>query len=67
VPALLVDRSGMRLGRGGGSFDRALGRVAAGVPVVALVYDGEIVERVPREPHDRSVTAALTPRGLVPL
>jgi len=61
VPAVAVDRRRMRLGRGGGSYDRALGRVAPGVPVVALLYDGEVRDHVPTEAHDRPVTAALTP------
>ena len=42
VPALAVDRSGVRLGRGGGSYDRALARVAPGIPTIALLYDGEL-------------------------
>ncbi|MBA3488194.1 MAG: 5-formyltetrahydrofolate cyclo-ligase, partial [Longispora sp.] len=53
APALAVDVSGMRLGRGGGAYDRALGRVPAGVPIVALVFDDELLPRVPAEPHDR--------------
>jgi 5-formyltetrahydrofolate cyclo-ligase len=65
VPALAVDATGARLGRGGGSYDRALARVRPGVPVIALLYPGELVPRVPAEPHDRPVTAALTPDGLV--
>jgi 5-formyltetrahydrofolate cyclo-ligase len=64
VPALAVDRSGMRLGRGGGSYDRALARVPPGIPVVALLYDGELCDGVPAGPHDRHVTAVLTPSGL---
>jgi 5-formyltetrahydrofolate cyclo-ligase len=67
VPALAVDATGARLGRGGGSYDRALRRVGAGVPVIALLYAGEIVPAVPTEPHDHPVTAALTPDGLVDL
>jgi 5-formyltetrahydrofolate cyclo-ligase len=65
VPALAVDATGTRLGRGGGSYDRALSRVRPGVPVVALLYAGEVVPTLPAEPHDRPVTAALTPDGLV--
>jgi 5-formyltetrahydrofolate cyclo-ligase len=60
VPALAVDRRGARLGRGGGSYDRALARVPAGRLVVALLHDGELVAAVPEEPHDRRVTAAVT-------
>ena len=61
VPALAVDRAGNRLGRGGGSYDRALARVGLLVPLIALVYDGEIVDRVPAEPHDVKVRAAVSP------
>jgi len=64
TPGLAVDRSGHRLGRGGGSYDRALGRVPVGTFVVTLLYDGELVDRVPVAGHDRSVTAAVTPGGL---
>ncbi|MGA3561829.1 5-formyltetrahydrofolate cyclo-ligase [Melissospora conviva] len=67
VPALAVDRRGLRLGRGGGSYDRALARVGADTCVVALLHDGELLPRVPAEPHDRPVRAAVTPGdGLVP-
>lgn len=69
VPALAVDHRGVRLGRGGGSYDRALARVPAGVPVVALLHDGELLaEELPAEPHDRPVSAVITPaQGLVRL
>ena len=64
VPALTVDRSGMRLGRGGGSYDRVLGRVPVGTLVCALLYDGEQVDRVPHDDHDRPVNAVVTPSGI---
>lgn len=68
VPAVAVDLSGVRLGRGGGSYDRALARVPGGTPIVALLYDGELLDEVPTEPHDRRVTAVITPAdGLRPL
>jgi 5-formyltetrahydrofolate cyclo-ligase len=63
VPAVAVDRHGVRLGRGGGSFDRALDRVRAGAPVVALLHDGELVDALPAEAHDRLVSAVITPSG----
>lgn len=63
VPALAVDRRGVRLGRGGGSYDRALARALPGTPVVALLYDGELVDEVPTEPHDRLVNGVITPSG----
>nr|WP_296070842.1 5-formyltetrahydrofolate cyclo-ligase [uncultured Actinoplanes sp.] len=67
VPALAVDRRGMRMGRGGGSYDRALARARAGQMIVALLHDGELVASVPAEAHDRPVHAVLTPSGLVNL
>jgi 5-formyltetrahydrofolate cyclo-ligase len=63
-PALAVDRSGMRLGRGGGSYDRALARVPVATFVCALLYAEEILDQVPAQPHDRPVTAAATPEGV---
>jgi 5-formyltetrahydrofolate cyclo-ligase len=67
VPAVAVDASGVRLGRGGGSYDRALARVRPGTPVAALLYDGEVVAAVPAEPHDQRVTTVLTPSGIMAL
>jgi 5-formyltetrahydrofolate cyclo-ligase len=61
VPALAVDHSGLRLGRGGGSYDRALARVGAQVPTVALVYDAELVDRVPGGPQDQRVRMVARP------
>jgi 5-formyltetrahydrofolate cyclo-ligase len=66
VPALAVsEASGLRLGRGGGSYDRALARVGQPVPVLALLYDDELLASVPAAPHDRPVTAVARPsRGI---
>ncbi len=63
VPALAVDRRGVRLGRGGGSYDRALARVPATALTVVPLHDGELVEALPAEPHDRRVRAVVTPSG----
>jgi 5-formyltetrahydrofolate cyclo-ligase len=62
VPALAVDRRGIRLGRGGGSYDRALARVGGPVPTVALLYDGELLDEVPSGPHDLPVRMIARPR-----
>ncbi|MFC7384144.1 5-formyltetrahydrofolate cyclo-ligase [Sphaerisporangium rhizosphaerae] len=66
VPALAVDATtGVRLGRGGGSYDRALARVGPNVPTVALLHEGELIDGVPAEPHDLPVSMAALPSGIV--
>jgi 5-formyltetrahydrofolate cyclo-ligase len=67
VPALAVDMAGRRLGRGGGSYDRALARVGPLVPLIALLYDDELVEHVPAEGHDVPVRATVRPRAGITL
>jgi 5-formyltetrahydrofolate cyclo-ligase len=67
VPGLAVSDQGHRLGRGGGCYDRALGRVPLGTFTCALLYDGEVGLDVPTEPHDRPVLAAATPSGVTML
>jgi len=61
LPALAADRSGVRLGQGGGFYDRTLPLVDASVPLVVVLDEGELVDALPAEPHDRRVTAALLP------
>lgn len=62
VPALAVARhDGARLGRGGGSYDRALGRAHG--RAVALLHEGELRDDVPTDGHDRPVQAVVTPSG----
>ncbi|WKN49226.1 5-formyltetrahydrofolate cyclo-ligase [Nocardioides sp. Arc9.136] len=64
VPGLAVSSTGMRLGRGGGSYDRALARVPVGTWTCVLLHDGEVGLDVPVEPHDRPVLAAATAGGI---
>jgi 5-formyltetrahydrofolate cyclo-ligase len=68
VPALAVDRTGVRLGRGRGFYDRSLQRRDPRARLVAVVRDEELIDELPCEPHDVRMTHALTPgRGLIPL
>jgi 5-formyltetrahydrofolate cyclo-ligase len=68
VPALAVDSSGARLGRGRGFYDRTLVLRAPHARLIAIVRDEELLDEVPHEPHDVPMTHALTPeRGLVEL
>ncbi|WP_454195129.1 5-formyltetrahydrofolate cyclo-ligase [Nocardia sp. Marseille-Q1738] len=63
VPALAVDRRGVRLGRGAGYYDRTLPAARPDARLIAVVRDDELVERLPEEPHDLRMGWALTPRG----
>ena len=68
VPALAVDRRGVRLGRGGGFYDRSLALCAPGTRLVAVVRDDEVVDELPAESHDVAMTHAFTPgSGLIRL
>ncbi len=64
VPGLAVDRAGHRMGRGGGSYDRALARVGPNTLTVLLLHSGEVDRAVPVEPHDRAVDVVVTPKGV---
>ncbi|MFC5912452.1 5-formyltetrahydrofolate cyclo-ligase [Streptomyces pulveraceus] len=67
LPGLAADARGTRLGRGGGSYDRVLARLAAAdahPALVVLLYDDEVVARVPEEPHDHPVDVVVTPASV---
>jgi 5-formyltetrahydrofolate cyclo-ligase len=61
IPAAAVDRRGMRLGWGRGYFDKTLGSMERCPPVYAVVFDSELVDLVPSDLHDQSVTGVVTP------
>ena len=60
IPALVVTAEGDRLGKGGGYYDRVLAGLRD-VPIVALVGDADVVDRIPVEAHDVRVHAIVTP------
>lgn len=67
VPSLAIDHAGIRLGRGGGWYDRALELRAEQTPVVGICWPGEFVEvPLPHLNHDLPVDAVLTPEGFTP-
>jgi 5-formyltetrahydrofolate cyclo-ligase len=68
VPALAADRSGNRLGRGRGFYDRALAHVGPLIPTIALLYDGEFLDEVPAGPLDHPVRMVAEPTvGVTPI
>ncbi|MEM2409835.1 MAG: 5-formyltetrahydrofolate cyclo-ligase [Thermofilaceae archaeon] len=69
--SVAVDRRGGRLGKGDGQHDleyavlRELGAINESTPVVTLVHDLQLVERVPMELHDAPVDYIATPSQLI--
>jgi len=59
LPALAVDEMGNRLGKGKGFYDRVLGSFKG--LSVAVVFESEVIEAVPSEPHDQRVAMIATP------
>ena len=63
VPALAITTDGVRLGQGGGHYDRVLSLVRPDVPIIAMIYDHELLPAgaIPHEAHDVRVTHVCTP------
>ena len=62
VPLLGFDDAGMRLGRGGGYYDRTLADLRRRGTVMAcgIAYDMQMVDKCPSAPHDQALNAVLT-------
>lgn len=62
TPLLAFQTDGVRLGQGGGYYDRALEALRARkrVFVLGLAYSGQRTENLPHEPHDQRLDAILT-------
>lgn len=63
IPALAVDETGNRLGRGKAYFDRELSGLD-GVIIYAVVFESEVLDGVPVESHDQRVHGVVTEVGI---
>lgn len=63
VPGVAFDRSGGRIGQGGGYYDRFL--PGAGALRVGVCHDFALLERVPALAHDMRMDRILTPQMLL--
>ena len=61
VPLLGVDSLGVRLGQGGGFYDRTLEQLGQGVRAYGVAFDSQVVERLPVEGHDQLLDGVITP------
>lgn len=62
VPGLAFDRSGYRLGQGGGYYDRYLEKYDG--HTIALCRDPFLLDHIPREPHDRRLELIVSETAL---
>ena len=52
VPLVAFDRTGARLGYGGGCYDRYLPTLSASCQIIGIAFDEQRVEHVPTDAHD---------------
>ena len=64
VPGIAVERSGARLGRGGGFYDRVLSEKRSDAVAVGVATESRVVDRVPALPHDQPVQWLATEAGV---
>ena len=62
VPLLAFDATGIRLGYGGGFYDRTLALLK--VPAIGIAYAGQEAASLPRGPHDMALTMVVTEQGV---
>ncbi len=67
VPLLAVTTAGVRLGQGGGYYDRTLRslRAAGRITAIGLAWDVQVVDTLPRDPWDEVLDWVATPTRLV--
>ena len=67
VPGVAFTRSGERLGRGGGFYDRLLASLPAHVCKIGTCFSAQLLDELPVEPHDQRVDFLATEDGLLPV
>jgi len=65
TPGLAFDRTGRRLGYGGGHYDRYLQRLSPRSLRVGIGFAAQLVAEVPSEPGDERVDLVVTDEGVV--
>ena len=65
VPGLAFTISGKRLGYGGGWYDRLLSRASSGSRKIGVAHGFQIVDDLPAEPHDVSMSEVVFPETVI--
>lgn len=64
LPGTAFDRTGGRLGYGGGFYDSYCSRFPD-MYRIALCYHWQVLEHIPREPHDKPMNMIITDKGVI--
>ncbi len=65
VPGRAFTSSGIRLGRGGGHYDRTLPKLPKDCLLVGIAFSLQLLEDIPYQPHDVPMHAVITEQGLL--
>jgi 5-formyltetrahydrofolate cyclo-ligase len=65
IPGIAFDESGNRLGYSSGLYDKLLSGIKQSVPIVALAYEEQIVEKIFSEPHDVKMHKIITEKRII--
>lgn len=65
LPGVAFDTEGHRLGWGAGYYDRFLKSLHEKVPLIALAFELQVVERIPAEPHDIAIDRIVTEKRVI--
>lgn len=60
TPGVAFDEEGFRIGYGGGYYDRLIKKLPDRCKTIALAFEIQMVDRVPREEHDMKVHMIIT-------
>ena len=64
TPGLSFSKSGARLGKGGGYYDRLLENTRGSARSVGVGFDCQLCQEIPMEKHDRYLDSVITPSGI---
>lgn len=65
IPGSAFDCSGNRLGYGGGYYDILLSEGKRKIPIIALAYEEQLVDKIPSETHDVKVDMIVTDKRVI--
>jgi 5-formyltetrahydrofolate cyclo-ligase len=65
VPGVAFDEQGLRLGYGGGYYDRLLPKCRPDCLRIGIAFDEQVLGHIPAEEHDECVDVIITPARII--